>query len=239
MANIVPRSNGNVTLTFNNQLTARGLAVREARAATTYDAHLQPGALVHFPMAAAAAAAANYPPLPSPAKHVVAMQPQAQIPQPPPQYVPVTMVEQNGRQMLAAVQASWPGSTRHMALVPSWQQLANPASAAEANLLQPLFAAAASEADWRHPLIVDSSGGLRLQAEQAAAVFPAVVYERAAVAASSTSRSGNYSKRSSKASSTAPAPQNQVSQNLNPPPAHSNSYASTVRSVKKEPSQLR
>ena len=55
MANIVPRSNGNVTLTFNN----RGLAVREARG-TTYDAHLQPGALVHFPMAAAAAAAANY-----------------------------------------------------------------------------------------------------------------------------------------------------------------------------------
>ena len=66
MANIVPRSNGNVTLTFNNG----GLAVREARR-TTYDTHLQPGALVHFPMAAAAAAAANYQPLPSPAKHVV------------------------------------------------------------------------------------------------------------------------------------------------------------------------
>ena len=52
-----------------------------------------------------------------------------------------------------------------MTLVPSWQQLANPANAAEANLLQPLFAAAASDADWRRPLIVDSSGGLRLQAE--------------------------------------------------------------------------
>ena len=73
-----------------------------------------------------------------------------------------------------------------MTLVPSWQQLANPANAAEANLLQPLFAAAASDADWRRPLIVDSSGGLRLQAEQAAAVFPAVVYERAAVAASAS-----------------------------------------------------
>ena len=103
MANIVPRSNGNVTLTFNN----RGLAVREARG-TTYDAHLQPGALVHFPMAAAAAAATNYQPLPSPAKHVVAVQPQAApLQPPPPQYVPVTMVEQNGRQMLAAVQVSF------------------------------------------------------------------------------------------------------------------------------------
>ena len=99
----VPRSNGNVTLTFNN----RGLAVREARG-TTYDAHLQPGALVHFPMAAAAAAATNYQPLPSPAKHVVAVQPQAApLQPPPPQYVPVTMVEQNGRQMLAAVQVSF------------------------------------------------------------------------------------------------------------------------------------
>ena len=42
MANIVPRSNGNVTLTFNNQLSARGLAVRETRT-TAYDAHLQVG----------------------------------------------------------------------------------------------------------------------------------------------------------------------------------------------------
>merc|ERR1719211_286501 len=82
MANIVPRSNGNVTLTFNNQLSARGLAVRETRTAA-YDAHLQPGALVHFPMAAAAAAAANYQPLPSPAKHVVAVQPQAPLQGPP------------------------------------------------------------------------------------------------------------------------------------------------------------
>merc|ERR1712008_571040 len=98
-------------------------------------------------------------------------------------------------------------ATRQMALVPSWQQLANPANAAEANLLQPLFAAAASEADWRRPLIVDSSGGLRLQAEQAAAVFPAVVYERAAVAASANAAAqaaasrGNYSKRSNKSQS--------------------------------------
>ena len=102
MANIVPRSNGNVTLTFNNG----GLAVREARR-TTYDTQLQPGALVHFPMAAAAAAAANYQPLPSPAKHLVAVQPQAApLQPPPPQYVPVTMVEQNGQRMLAAVQVN-------------------------------------------------------------------------------------------------------------------------------------
>ena len=244
MANIVPRSNGNVTLTFNNQLSARGLAVRETRT-TAYDAHLQPGALVHFPMAAAAAAAANYQPLPSPAKHVVAVQPQAPLQGPPPaQYVPVTMVEQNGRQMLAAVQTAWPGSTRQMALVPSWQQLANPANAAEANLLQPLFAAAASEADWRRPLIVDSSGGLRLQAEQAAAVFPAVVYERAAVAASANAAAaasrGNYSKRSNKSQSST-VTSSGGGGGLNPPPAHSNSYSGAVRNynnVKKEPSQL-
>ena len=55
-----------------------------------------------------------------------------------------------------------------------WQQLANPANTAEANLLQPLFAAAGSDADWRQPLTVDSSGSLRLQAEQTAAMFPAV-----------------------------------------------------------------
>ena len=155
-------------------------------------------------------------------------------------------------------QASWPGSTRQMTLVPSWQQLANPANAAEANLLQPLFAAAASDADWRRPLIVDSSGGLRLQAEQAAAVFPAVVYERAAVAASASRGSSSYNKRSSKASSTAtsavvgPPPAHGPIM-TNPPPAHSNSYStsSTVRNsyhsgggngnmtnVKKEPSQL-
>ena len=145
-----------------------------------------------------------------------------------------------------------------MTLVPSWQQLANPANAAEANLLQPLFAAAASDADWRRPLIVDSSGGLRLQAEQAAAVFPAVVYERAAVAASASRGSSSYNKRSSKASSTAtsavvgPPPAHGPIM-TNPPPAHSNSYStsSTVRNsyhsgggngnmtnVKKEPSQL-
>ena len=92
----------------------------------------------------------------------------------------------NNFNIFSLFQASWPGSTRQMTLVPSLQQLANPANAAEANLLQPLFAAAASDADWRRPLIVDSSGGLRLQAEQAAAVFPAVVYERAAVAASAS-----------------------------------------------------
>ena len=198
-------------------------------------------------MAAAAAAAANYQPLPSPAKHVVAVQPQAPLQGPPPaQYVPVTMVEQNGRQMLAAVQTAWPGSTRQMALVPSWQQLANPANAAEANLLQPLFAAAASEADWRRPLIVDSSGGLRLQAEQAAAVFPAVVYERAAVAASANAAAaasrGNYSKRSNKSQSSTVTSSGGGGggSGLNPPPAHSNSYSGAVRNynVKKEPSQL-
>jgi hypothetical protein len=176
-----------VTLTFNNQLS-RGRTGQ-------YDVHLQPaGTLVPFPMAA------SYQTLQSPAtKHVVVqpqgggggqLQPPPQGLQPQQQYVPVTMVEQNGRQIMAAVQAaSWP--TRQMALaVPSWQQLtaaANGPSAAAAavaaaaadNILQPLFAAAA-EADWRRPLIVDSSGSLRLQEQ---AVFP--VYDRATMAATS------------------------------------------------------
>lgn len=228
-SNIVPRSNGNVTLTFNNQLS-RGLPVREPRS-SGYDAHLQPGALVPFPMAAAAA---NYQPLPSPANHVVVQQP-AQL-QPPTaallssqqQYVPVTMVEQNGRQMLAAVQASWPtANTRQMTLVPSWHQLsaAAPSAAQSAatadNLLQPLFAAAASDAEWRRPLIVDSAGGIRLTTDQQA-IFPAVVYDRVAAAASNSSRSSGYvsssSKRSTKLS------------NTNPPPAHSNSHCYSASS---------
>ena len=218
------RSNGNVTLTFNHQ--ARAVPVREARS-STYDAHaLQPGALVPFPMAAAAAAA-NYQPLPSPAaNHVVVQQapppppqphgvPHAPPPHAPPQlqqqYVPVTMVDtQNGRQMLAAVQASWPTASsvsRQMTLVPSWPaQLsaaaaaapnasAAAAQAAADNILQPLFAAAASDAaaaDWhRRPLLVDSAGGIHSLQAADQAVFPAVVYDRvAAAAAASTSSAG-------------------------------------------------
>lgn len=255
-------------MTFNNQLSrGRGGA---------YDGHLQPTVtLAPFSMA-------NYQTLPSPAKQIV-VQPQnaganGQLPLPPQtlqaapqQYVPVTMVEQNGRQMLAAVQAaSWP-TTRQMALaVPSWQQLTGgaPSAAAAAavaaatdNLLQPLFAAAA-EADWRRPLIVDSNGSLRLQEQ---AVFP-VVYDRAtmvansaaaaaAAAAAATSREvalvqqqRNYSssvsgsKRSTKPSqlSLHAINNNTLTINNNPPPAHISShlYSSSMRYVKKEQTQL-
>ena len=258
------RSNGgNVTLTFNNQLT-RGRT-------GNYDVHLQPSTLVPFPMAA------SYQTLQSPAtKHVVVqpqgggggqLQPQPQGLQPQQQYVPVTMVEQNGRQIMAAVQAaSWP--TRQMALaVPSWQQLtaaANGPSAAVAavaaaaaadNILQPLFAAAA-EADWRRPLIVDSTGNLRLQEQ---AVFP--VYDRATMAATSAAvaaansreaalvaqqQQRNYtavssgSKRSTKPSQLTLHNMANNSMANNPPPAHINThlYNSAMRYVKKEPTQL-
>ncbi|TRY69285.1 hypothetical protein TCAL_11008 [Tigriopus californicus] len=181
-ANIVPRSS-NVTLTFNNPLT-RGLAVRER--STAYDAHLQAGAQL---VPSALLPLPNYQSLPSPAKHVVVQQP-AQL-QPPPlptgQYVPVTMVEQNGRQIMAAVQAGWPAAARQMALVPSWQQL--PTATHTENLLQPLFA---PDSDWLRPL-----------PEPPATMFP-VVYDRSPAAPrSSTYLSG--SKRSTKPSNPPPA----------------------------------
>lgn len=93
----------------------------------------------------------------SPAKHVTVVQqppPQLQI-QPPiisqnvgaqQQYVPVSMVEPSGRQMLLtnAVHTSWPGGNgRQMTLVPSWQ-----------HTIQQIT----SDSDWSRPLIaVDSS----------------------------------------------------------------------------------
>ena len=219
-ATIVPArsNNGNVTLTFNNQLSRHGLtAVRER--STAYDTHLQtgaataavvpPGALLQMPT--------NYQPLASPAtKHVVVQQPPLQGP--PPQYVPVTMVE-NGRHqiMAAAVQQAggWPpppGAGRQMAIVPGWQPTAAGAAGAE-SLLQPLFAAPDPDS-WLRPLQGQ-------QAALSAPVFP-VVYD---------SRSSSYvsgSKRSTK-----PTP--------HPPPAHSNStYCSSSRMsyVKKEQTQL-
>jgi transcriptional regulator of acetoin/glycerol metabolism len=176
------------------------------------------------------------------------------------------MVEQNGRQIMAAVQAaSWP--TRQMALaVPSWQQLtassAAVAAAAADNILQPLFAAAA-EADWRHPLIVDSSGGLCLQEQS---VFS--VYDRATVAATSAAAAAAASSReaavlaqqqqhqrtgysmsgaSKRSSKPSPLTLHNVNikagpsgSNVHPPPAHSSNqaYASSSEYVKKEPSQL-
>lgn len=131
----------------------------------------------------------------SPAKHVtVVQQPSLQI-QPPilsqpgqQQYVPVSVVEPSGRQMLLtnAVQTSWP-TNRQMAIVPSWQQIP-PQHAA---IQQPLL----SETDWGRPLIVDSSAILQEQRPMFPVDVPPEVYNPAIV-----EHSGSWSstKRSSK-----------------------------------------
>ena len=225
----VPRTNnGNVTLTFNNQLSRHhpGLAAAVRERSTAYDAHAAAAAAGLVPQAAAAALLqmpGNYQPLASPAtKHVVVQQQAAQIQAPPPtQYVPVTMVE-NGRHIMAAAvqQASsaWTHAARpQMAIVPSWPQ---PNGAGAENLLQPLFAAPDPEA-WLRPLQEQQAAALAA----APAVFP-VVYDSRSGAATYVS---SGSKRSTKPT--------------NPPPAHSNSSvysssSSSMRYVKKEPTQL-
>lgn len=132
----------------------------------------------------------------SPAKHVtVVQQPPLQI-QPPilsqpgqQQYVPVSVVEPSGRQMLLtnAVQTSWP-TNRQMAIVPSWQQIPTHQTAIQ----QPML----SEADWTRPLLVESSAILQEQRP----VFPvdvsADVYNQAIVEHSGSTWTS--SKRSSK-----------------------------------------
>lgn len=177
VANFVPSSNGNVTLTFNNQLTNQVQRLVRERA-TTYDNlyQLYNGRSVARQYTGAARAdpfhqhqlvssilcPPGYQGMGSPAKHVtvVAQQPPPQLQIQPPiisqqvatqqQYVPVSVVEQSGRQMLLtnAVQTSWPGN-RQM-VVPSWQQIP-PQHAA---IQQPLLSDAG---DWGRPLIVDSS----------------------------------------------------------------------------------
>ena len=70
------------------------------------------------------------------------------------QYVPVTMVEQGGRLMVGA---SWAApSTRQMALVPSWQQLQQPAA-----IQQPGTLLVPAE-DWRRPLLPENAQGIRI-----------------------------------------------------------------------------
>lgn len=65
------------------------------------------------------------------------------------QYVPVSMVEPSGRQMLA-VQTTWPTSSRQMAaIVPSWQSIPTQ----HATIQQPL----SELTEWGRPLLVDSS----------------------------------------------------------------------------------
>ncbi|CAH1174185.1 unnamed protein product [Phaedon cochleariae] len=221
VANFVPGSNGNVTFTINNQLSNQ--VQRLVRDRSGYDNLYQiyNGRTVGRQYATGGRAdpfqhqlvssilcPAGYQGMGgSPAKHVaVVQQPQLQI-QPPilgqagqQQYVPVSVVEPSGRQMLLtnAVQTSWPTTRQQMALVPSWQQLP-PQHAA---IQQPLI----SE-DWGRPLLVDSSAILQEQrpvfpvdvaAAAAAEVYNPMVEHAAAAAAAAAAASWGASKRSSK-----------------------------------------
>lgn len=216
MANFVPSSNGNVTLTFNNQLNTiqnqyqlqaggfyqpshqmgppqrvtlqpqqqqqRVNGVSAAAVASNYTAAARAAAVVDpFQHCVSSILCPSYQSLNSPAKHVVPVVAQAPQPQPLPiqsslltqvgtqQYVPVSMVEQNGRQMLLtnAVQASWPppsiSSNRQM-FVPSWQQI----HTQRAPLPQPVLTDISQSEAWRRPLLVD---GATLLSDQQA-VFP-------------------------------------------------------------------
>ncbi|CAG9864718.1 unnamed protein product [Phyllotreta striolata] len=211
VANFVPSSNGNVTFTINNQLTNQ--VQRLVRDRSGYDNLYQiyNGRTVGRQYATSSRAdpfqhqlvssilcPAGYQGMGgSPAKHVTVVQQQQLQIQPPilsqpgqQQYVPVSVVEPSGRQMLLtnAVQTSWPTNRQQMAIVPSWQQL----PPQHATIQQPLL----SETDWGRPLLVDSSAILQEQRP----VFPvdvaAEVYNPTIV--DHTGASWSTSKRSSK-----------------------------------------
>ncbi|CAH1370964.1 hypothetical protein MTP99_012457 [Tenebrio molitor] len=210
LVNFVPGSNGNVTFTINNQLTNQ--VQRLVRDRSGYDNLYQiyNGRTVGRQYATSSRAdpfqhqlvssilcPAGYQGMGgSPAKHVtVVQQPPLQIQQPilsqpgQQQYVPVSVVEPTGRQMLLtnAVQTSWPTNRQQMAIVPSWQQIPQHAA-----IQQPLL----SEAEWGRPLLVDSSAILQEQRP----VFPVDVatdvYNSALV--DHTGSTWGTSKRSSK-----------------------------------------
>lgn len=209
VANFVPSSNGNVTFTINNQLTNQ--VQRLVRDRSGYDNLYQiyNGRTVGRQYATSSRAdpfqhqlvssilcPAGYQGMGgSPAKHVtVVQQPQLQI-QPPilsqpgqQQYVPVSVVEPTGRQMLLtnAVQTSWPTNRQQMAIVPSWQQLP-PQHAA---IQQPIL----SEAEWGRPLLVDSSAILQDQRP----VFPVDVATEVYNPAIVEHTGSSWGKRSSK-----------------------------------------
>uniref|UniRef100_T1JHT3 non-specific serine/threonine protein kinase n=1 Tax=Strigamia maritima TaxID=126957 RepID=T1JHT3_STRMM len=201
MANFVPSTNGNVTLTFNNQLngiqisiaTSRllssespnGTSARWPSSATTtsqnesggkrrpvrcriisaFRSVSTPGAIVVRVVHLVSSLSR----LNSPSKNVVPVV--AQASQPPTlqlqpqlvtqvsgqQYVPISMVEQNGRQMLLtnAVQSNWPGNRQ--VFVPSWQQLPPQRTAA---LQQPVLT---TDDAWRRSLLVDGTALLQEQ----------------------------------------------------------------------------
>uniref|UniRef100_T1J591 non-specific serine/threonine protein kinase n=1 Tax=Strigamia maritima TaxID=126957 RepID=T1J591_STRMM len=186
MANFVPATNGNVTLTFNNQLNGIQSQYQLQPAGFYQTSHQIPPQRVALPqqqqpprinpsvntgqyttnppqhstqsLCVSSILCPPYQNLNSPSKHVVPVV--AQAPQPPTiqlqpqlvtqvsgqQYVPVSMVEQNGRQMLLtnAVQSNWPANRQ--VFVPSWQ----PQRSA---LQQPVLADDA----WRRSLLVDGT----------------------------------------------------------------------------------
>ncbi|XP_060532536.1 homeodomain-interacting protein kinase 2 isoform X4 [Cylas formicarius] len=203
VANFVPSSNGNVTFTINNQLTNQ--VQRLVRDRSGYDNLYQiyngrtvgrqytTGARAdpfQHQLVSSILCPASYQGMGgSPAKHVtVVQQPPLQI-QPPilsqpgqQQYVPVSVVEPTGRQMLLtnylqnAVQTTWPTNRQQMAIVPSWQQIP-PQHAA---IQQPLL----SEAEWARPVLVDSSALLQEQrpvfpVDVAAEVYNPAIVEHA------------------------------------------------------------
>ncbi|XP_037086712.1 homeodomain-interacting protein kinase 2-like [Pollicipes pollicipes] len=155
LVNLVPTSVGNVAITFNNQLPNQYQFYQprsqrqysSSRAAATYQHQLVPSLLC--------------PPHPQ----------TYQVPQQ--QYVPVSMVEQSGRQMLFANGGSWPtAGSRQMTFVPSWQQ---PAAAA----LQPSAALLPEAADWRlaqRPLLVESASFLQ---DQSGSMYPEMLLQAA------------------------------------------------------------
>ncbi|EEB09942.1 hipk, putative [Pediculus humanus corporis] len=162
LVNLVPSSNGNVTLTFNNQVQRPGFPTENLY--HLYNGRRQYSSSGHQ-LVSSILCPSGYQGMGSPAKHVtvVAQQPAPQLQIQPTiisqnvggqqQYVPVSMVEPSGRQMLLAnaVHTSWPaGSGRQMTLVPSWPTQ---------HAIQQI-----SESDWGRPLIaVDSTAILQEQ----------------------------------------------------------------------------
>ncbi|XP_044734949.1 homeodomain-interacting protein kinase 2 isoform X2 [Chrysoperla carnea] len=250
ITNFVPNSNGNVTFTINNQLTSVQRLVRDSRASgydnlytTLYNGgrsmgrQYTSGGGPQLMSSLLCTAGPTYQGLGSPAKHVAvvaAQQPAALQIQPPilsqqqQQYVPVSVVEPGGRQMLLtnAVQTSWPAS-RQMAIVPSWNQIPAQHAAMQQSLL--------SEAgDWGRPLIVDSSGILQEQRPVFPVDVPTEVYNTGIVEHSSGAWSTTSGKRTSKNSHhliQQSAPHHNHHSHLMVPSHHR-------QSEKKEPTQL-
>lgn len=141
------------------------------------------------------------------------------------QYVPVSMVEPSGRQMLA-VQTSWPTSSRQMTtIVPSWQSI----PAQHATIQQPL----SDLTEWGRPLLVDSSALIQ---DQRPVAFTTEVYD-GLVESPSTIRNAAWDKRSNGVSKS--------SQHLAAPPSiphhhhyHHHHHLTVPRSNDKKDAQL-